>query len=292
VIPLQHGRLIVSGGELAFVDVGEGPPVLLLHGFPTSSFLWRREVWLLAQRMRVIAPDLLGYGQSDRPADRDLSESAQAGYLQELLETLGIVELAVVGHEMGGDIAQMLALEGGLDVRVLVLLDSGCFDAGPSAYVRELQSARSEQESAEFVASAVRRAFDIGVAHRERMDDQTLQSYVQPWASDPPSFFRAVRAITGRGVAGRERDLAALGVPALIMWGEDDPFLGSELAERLGDSIPWSTVALLPGCSHFVTEDAPHTVGPLIYEYLRARYLGDQHGHPISGPMPASLEER
>jgi hypothetical protein len=65
----------------------------------------------------------------------------------------------------------------------------------------------------------------------------------------------------------------------MLIWGEEDPFIGSELAERLGETIPGSTVALLPGCSHFVTEDAPQTVGPLIFEYLRSRYVGDTHSH-------------
>ena len=74
------------------------------------------------------------------------------------------------------------------------------------------------------------------------------------------------------------------------MWGEDDPFLPASLAERLGEAIPGSTVALLPGCSHLVTEEAPQTVGPLIYGYLRLRYLHDEHEHTGTGPIAVSLE--
>ena len=69
MIPPERRRTAVSGGQLAYVDVGDGPPVLLVHGFPTSSYLWRREMWLLAQRMRVVAPDLLGYGESGKPPE-------------------------------------------------------------------------------------------------------------------------------------------------------------------------------------------------------------------------------
>jgi 2-hydroxymuconate-semialdehyde hydrolase len=124
MMQLDRKRARVSGGELAFVDMGDGPPVLLLHGFPTSSILWRREIWLFAQRMRVIAPDLLGYGESDKPSEADLSELGQEVYVRELLEQLEVRDLAVVGHDIGGVIAQLLALDAEeLDVRMLVLMD-------------------------------------------------------------------------------------------------------------------------------------------------------------------------
>jgi 2-hydroxymuconate-semialdehyde hydrolase len=289
-LALEHRRVSVSGGELAYADLGEGPPVLLLHGFPTSSFLWRREAWLLAQRMRVIAPDLLGYGLSDKPTGADLSEAAQAGYMRELLAHLGIEELAVVGHDLGGAIAQMLALDPGPAIRALVLLDSACFDAWPIEGVKMLQAATADQENAEFVESLVRLTFDLGIGHPGRVDEPALRAYVEPWLQEPAAFFRAARAITGRGLAGREPELAALEMPAFVIWGEDDPYLGAELGERLGETIPGSTVALLPGCSHFVNEDAPQTVGPLLYEYLRSRYLGDRHAHAEAGPVPVFLE--
>jgi 2-hydroxymuconate-semialdehyde hydrolase len=291
VIPSERRRARVSGGEVAFVDVGDGPPVLLLHGFPTSSYLWRREIWLLAQRMRVIAPDLLGYGDSEKPDGPDLSEPAQAGYVRELLVQLGVDSFAVVGHDLGGGIAQMLALDGaGPAVRTLVLVDAVCFDAWPVAGVRMLQEATREQISAEFVEGMVRLTFDLGVRHSDRLGADDVDEYLRPWLADPPAFLRAARAITGRGLAGREAELAKLEVPVLILWGEEDPFLPVELAERLGEALPGSTTGLLPGCSHFLPEDAPQTVGPLVYEYLRSQYLRDTHAHPEGGPVPVFLE--
>jgi pimeloyl-ACP methyl ester carboxylesterase len=294
-VTLQLERRVasVSGGQIAYADLGEGPPVLLLHGFPTNANLWRREAWLLAQRMRAIVPDLLGYGMSEKPSGTDLSEPAQGGYMKELLLSLKIEELAIVGHDIGGGVAQMLTLDGGLNVRALVLLDSVCFDAWPIEGVKMLQGATAEQESAEFMEELIRLTFDLGVHHTDRLEPDAVEAYIAPWRTDPPAFFRAARAITGRGLAGRDQELAALDIPTMLIWGEDDPFLGSELAERLGETIPGSTVALLPGCSHFVTEDAPQTVGPLIFEYLRSRYVGDAHDHGHRGgtaPVEVYLE--
>jgi 2-hydroxymuconate-semialdehyde hydrolase len=289
VILPERRRARVSGRVLAYADLGEGPPVLLLHGFPTSSYLWRREAWLLAQRMRVIAPDLLGYGESEKPEGADLSEPAQAGYLRELLAQLDVDALAVVGHDVGGGLAQLLALDGGVTVESLVLIDSVCFDAWPIEGVRMLQDATPGQETAEFVDGVVRLTFDLGMRHRERLSEDDLQAYLEPWRRDPQAFFRAVRGISGNGLAGRDEELATLDVPTLVLWGEEDPFLPVELAERLGDLLPGSTTGLLPGCSHFLTEDASQTVGPLVYEYLRSQYLRDSHSHAPTGPVPVFL---
>ena len=277
-------RVATSGGELSVIDLGEGPAVLFLHGFPTNGALWRREAWLCARRMRVLVPDLLGYGLSERPADADLSEPAQAGYVKELVHTLGIAELAVVGHDIGGGIAQLLALDPDLEVRALVLLDSVAFDAWPIEGIRMLQGATPEQETEAFVGEVLGLIFEVGIAHPERVEPGALEAFVDPWRSDPPSLFRAARGITGRGLSGRDGDLAALDLPAFVIWGEEDPFLPPELAERLGELLAGSTVALLPGCSHFVTEDAPQTIPQLVFEWLRLRYAGDRHGH---GPVPA-----
>src|SRR5207247_11394381 len=101
---------------------------------------------LRAQRMRVVAPDLLGYGESEKPPGADLSEPSQAAYLKELLEQLGVASLAVVGHDVGGGLAQMLALDdGGPSVEALVLVDPVCFDAWPIEGVRMPQQARPDQ---------------------------------------------------------------------------------------------------------------------------------------------------
>jgi 2-hydroxymuconate-semialdehyde hydrolase len=289
-LPVERKRTRISAGDMAYVDIGDGPPVVLLHGFPTSAHLWRREAWLLAQRFRVIAPDLIGYGESDEPVGADLSEPAQARYVNELLRALGIDSIAVVGHDTGGAISQMLALDGDASVGAMVLLDSACFAAWPARWVQRIQSVPSGQQVAPFVEEVVMRAFADGVAHPDRLDEDTVSAYLRPWLQNPPAFFRAARALTGKGLAGRDAELVELDIPALIIWGESDPFLPASLAEALGELISGSTVALLPGCSHFVTEDAPRTVGPLIYEYLRARYLGERHSHGGNEPVEVFLE--
>jgi len=276
-------RFAGSAGELAYVDEGDGPAVVLLHGFPTSSQLWRVFVPPLAARHRVIGPDLLGYGDSAKPTDADLSISAQAGYVVELLEHLGIEEFPAVGHDVGGGVAQLLALDTG--AKALVLLDSIAFDVWPIEGVRMLQATEPDQETEELVASVVRLSLDLGIAKKQRLTDELVEGTVRPFAGDPPAFFRAARAIDGRGLGGRDDELATLDVPVFLIWGEEDPFMPVEVAHRLNELIDGSTLALLPGCSHFVTEDAGETLVPLVTEWLRAQYLREPHGHAAAQPL-------
>jgi 2-hydroxymuconate-semialdehyde hydrolase len=283
--PLDRKRLRVSGGELAYVDEGEGPTVLLLHGFPSSAHLWRDLVPILAPRFRAVAPDLLGYGDSDKPPDAAVHVRAQAGYVREMLDTLGLGRVAVVGHDIGGGIAQLLAFEG--LVETLVLIDSVSLDSWPIEGVRMIQGAEPGSVDEEFVVNLVTMTFDLGMGHPARLGDEDREEFVRPWRSVPPALIRAAQGIDGVGLAGTEDRLASLDIRTLIVWGEDDPFQPSDLAERLGELLPGSTVALVPGCSHFVTEDAPEAILPLVSEYLRTHYLGERHGH--AGPTVVDL---
>jgi 2-hydroxymuconate-semialdehyde hydrolase len=291
----QKLRRPTSGGRLAYTDEGEGPPVVLLHGFPQSSFVWRDLAPLLASRFRVIVPDLLGTGDSDKPADVPLGLVAQAGYVRELLDGLGVDRYAVIGHSVGGGVAQLLALDGA-GVDAMVLMSSTAFDAWPTLLTREIQRTPPEQRVELFVHSGIRASFRVGMAHPDRLSADQVAEYLRPWSGreNVQAFFRFADAMNATGLAGREDDLGTLEIPVLIFWGEDDPFYPRSLAERLNETIPTSTLGLLPGCGHFLVEDAIETIGPMIYEYLRARYLQEPHGGhgDASGIVTIQLERR
>ncbi len=294
-------RTRTRGGAMAFLDAGQGPAVVLLHGFPTSSYLWRDVIpEIVRAGMRAIAPDLLGFGRSDKPDGAPLHPRAQAGYVREALGTLGVDRFAVAGHDLGGAVAQLMALQGG--VEALALIDAAAFDAWPIEGVRMLQDATAEQETPEFVASVIELALDLGLARKEALTPDMVAAYVEPFAGEDGAraFFRAVRAVDGVGLAGRDGDLAALDVPSLLVWGEDDPYLGIEIADRLVEVLARPALVLLPGCAHFTPEEAPGTLAPLLAQFLAANWLGRpvQHHHeghehgPAGGPVMVPLERR
>jgi pimeloyl-ACP methyl ester carboxylesterase len=161
---------------------------------------------------------------------------------------------------------------------------------------QEIQRTPPEQRVELFVHSGIRASLHVGMADPSRITPDQVMEYLRPWSGpeNVEAFFRFADAIDGKGLIGREDDLAKLEMPVLIFWGEDDEFYPPAVAERLNAAIPTSTLGLLPGCRHFLVEDAIETVGPMIYEYLRARYLQEPHGGhgDASGIVTIQLERR
>jgi pimeloyl-ACP methyl ester carboxylesterase len=291
VSELELHRAPVSVGEIAYVDEGdpESPAVVFLHGFPTSSYLWRELVPLFAPWMRAIAPDLLGCGDSSKPGNASLEPHAQAGHLRELLASLGVERFAVVGHAEGGGIAQILALEGG--VEALVLIDTIALDARSPMLAAAAASGGESPASRADARKAITAFLDRAVARTERPVDELRMEYLRPFSGPDGAraFDRLMRGARA-GALPTAEDLSRIACPTLILWGEEDPFLPVELAERLNDAIETSSLAILPGCSHLLPEDAPQTIAPLVFEYLRSRYLGRPHSHVEPGRVMIELE--
>jgi pimeloyl-ACP methyl ester carboxylesterase len=286
-------RASTSGGELVYVEDGEGPAVLLIHGFPQTSRVWRHALDVLPSRFRVIAPDLLGTGASERTPDVRLDVRAQAGYLAELIETLGVDRYAVIGHSVGGAIAQLLALDhGGVDA--MVLLASAAFDAWPSDAMRRIRATPTDRRSEALVERLIRDGIRRGMVDPDRLAPDDLDAYTSAWsgADGAAAYFRFADQLDGEGLTGREADLAALEIPVLLFWGEEDPLYPSSVGERLNEAIATSTLGLLPGCGHFLMDEAPETLVPMISEYLRARFLHAPHAHGAEGIVTIQLERK
>lgn len=225
----------------------DAPAVLLLHGFPTSSLLWRSLQPALVPAMRSVAPDLFRSPGADVGSETDAMVA--------LLDDLSVASCAIVGHGHGAAVARRLATR--IDVRALVLID-------------DAEEAVPFPTDVDDVPRAFADLFMEGLGHPERLPVEVLEAYAAPFVADPP---------------------AVADVPTLLLWGEDDPYAPVDAAERLADAIPGSTLAVLPGCSHFLPDDAPDTVVPLVVEWLRGRYLGLTHRHE-SGPVEVFLGRR
>jgi pimeloyl-ACP methyl ester carboxylesterase len=269
-------RFETTGGPMAYTDVGSGPPVLLLHGFPFWSIQWRHFLPALAARFRVIAPDLLGAGESAMPEDRPIDIAAQAGYVRELLDHLEIGRFAVVAHGTGGAVAQLLAIDL-RGVAALVLLAPSSLEApAPPAGLRALVRRAATGE----IHATMRSILSAGVEAHGRITDELIDAYARPYADAPAALQRAA---LGDGAFPRPADPAGIQAPVLILWGEEDPFAPTEEADRLNEAIASSTLGLLPGCGHFLPDEAPETLAPMVAEYLRAMYLRAPHGHAGDG---------
>jgi pimeloyl-ACP methyl ester carboxylesterase len=285
VTQIEPRRLSTSGGEIAYTVIGQGPDVLLIHGFPLNALTWRAIAPMLAPRFRVIVPDLLGAGKSEQRDGARLDAAAQADRVRELLMHLAVTSYAVVAHGTGGLVAQTLAL-GGTGVEAMVLLDSPMIGA-PMSSMAEVVT-RSDGPRA-----TVRALFEAGGRKTGRITEDIVEANARPFLGDPEALRRAASILTATGVDERDT-LAGIDYPVLLLWGEEDPFVPVSVAERLNEAIPSSTLGLLPGCGHFLVEEASDTIAPLISEYLRAMYLKAPHGHPEekAGVVMLQLERR
>jgi pimeloyl-ACP methyl ester carboxylesterase len=242
---------------------GVGEPVVFLHGFPTSGHLWSEVVAQMPPGHRLVVVDLLGYGRSDPPTGRALTLRAHAERVVELLDALGIAEACMVGHHLGGGVAQSLAVHAPSRVSRLALVDSVGFDRWPS---RDLRLARAlmpitRRLAPNLMLQLLRADLERGYEDPMR-SAHSIDRYGRPFASldGRDVFMRHLGALDARETVALGKRLGEIAVPTAVIWGENDPFLPVLLGRRLAASIPGATFTLLPEGRHFTPEECPRPI--------------------------------
>jgi 2-hydroxymuconate-semialdehyde hydrolase len=248
----------VDGLSVAYRRAGQGEPILLLHGIPTSSRLWDLVGPGLAGDFDVIAPDLVGYGRSEKPLDRDVSVSAQADLMSALMDALSIERATVVGHDIGGAVAQILTVRRAERVARLGLVDSVCFDSWPIPQMTALKRTAPlvAKLPAGWIFAALWRALERDLPEAAR---ESLQASLAVWDRSPDAlaaFLRNVEALDSSHTEAIAAELGKIGVPAHVVWGAADPYQRPEWAPRLRDAIPGATLRLVDA-GHFVPWERP-----------------------------------
>lgn len=254
---------------------GAGEPVVFLHGFPACSHLWRGVVREMPEGHRLVVVDLLGFGKSDRPGLSTLTAAAHADRVRLLMDDLGIGAACIVGHGMGGAVAQALALNSPSRVTRLCLVNSTTFDAWPRSAARLAQFLASfaplgRALGAPLLAGLVHGSLLKGFADEEagrHALDNYLRAYTMRLGVD--SLVLQLRAMRDPTVIQLGARLAEITQPTSIVWGAGDPWMGIELAERLRGAIRGATLEVIPEARHFSPEDAPVQVAAAIAALLK-----------------------
>jgi pimeloyl-ACP methyl ester carboxylesterase len=271
----MRGEFIdVNGARLYYYAAGTrgaGEPVVLLHGFPTSSHLWSDVVPLVPDGHRVVVVDLLGYGRSDPPAGRDVSVRGHAERIVGLLDALAINYACIVGHDLGGGIAQSLAVRWPTRVSRLMLVNSVGFDAWPG---REVKIARAmlpltRQLPATWVLSIVRTDLMRGYLAPSR-GTHSIDMYLRPFSSPEgrAALVEHLMSLSSAETKALEPRLKDIVAPTAIVWGAEDPFLPVAIGRRLHSEIRGSTFTVIPDVRHFTPEEAPEKVASVLTELL------------------------
>lgn len=256
--------------EVAYTDEGSGDAVVLLHGIPTWSFLYHRVIPILTQQHRVIAPDLLGYGYSDHRDFFDRSVRTQARMITELLDALNIDKATIVGHDIGGAVALILALDEPHRVERLVLTNSVAYDSWPSSAMCVLGDPfawrdKTASEFAEWVA--VDLAVGLPGGHRDPAWELDI---VAPYSTDEGarSLIRNAISLNTNHTMELVPRHGEIQIPTLLLWGESDPWQPASDGLRLAREIEGASFVGIPGVSHWIQEEAPEQFAKEILSFL------------------------
>ncbi len=267
----RHKYMLVEGHRLPYLDEGNGPPALLIHGIPTSSLLWRDIIPVLAETHRVIAPDMLNYGRSDKPEHADVSIAAQARLMVGVLDALGIRRADVVSHDIGGGVAQIIAVRHPERVRKLVLSNAVCFDSWPIPEFKPLQEPGAEDKmSLESFTEMLRGFLPQGVHRPESLSPAALEIIIEPWSSEDGkrALFRNFRRLNSEYTQAIAGELRRLDHQTLILWGREDPFQKPAYAEKIRNAIPNAELTWIDDAAHWIMEEKPAEVAAALKAFL------------------------
>jgi len=286
---IEKAFVATTFGNIAYLEVGSDakPPLLFVHGIPTSSYLWRRVLRFLQNDFHCYAPDLMGLGDTVVDPDKTpLHMDAQAEMLLEFMDKMGHASFGLVAHDQGGAAAQIIAARQPERLSALVLTDVVCYDNWPVPTIARLQSfarlplipnlaARTgfiEWIEAKTPLSSFRRALFDG----DKLSEEAIREYLRPLRASKESRERFLRFL----LAGHSRytelvvpRLKQFEKPTLILWAGDDPHLSPSWGQKLFEDIPGAKrFELIPFCGHFWQEERPSHFASKIGEFLSDVY--------------------
>jgi pimeloyl-ACP methyl ester carboxylesterase len=267
----KPGRVLrVEDVDLHYVDAGDGPPLLLLHGLGGSTFGFRYLIPLLSPRFRVLAVDLKGFGYSERPPSGDYSLTAQARLVKDLMDALNIERAAVLGHSLGGAVAMHLAVAFPERVERLILVSS----ASDRETRRGVRGAGLLRLFLPVVGAFTlqnrwfrERSLRSGCYDPAYITPEVMEGYLRP------SRIRGYIRSLGKLMVDRKNDPpldpSAIRQPTLIIWGEGDRWLPPSRGRALQEFIPDSRLVIVERAGHLVLEEQPEESARTISDFLQ-----------------------
>jgi pimeloyl-ACP methyl ester carboxylesterase len=272
--------LTIHGHRRAFVKVGSGPALLLLHGLGCDHTTWDSVIDTLARRYTVIAPDLLGHGLSAKPR-ADYSLGGYANGMRDLLTVLGIDKVTVVGHSFGGGVAMQFAYQFPERTERLMLVASGGLGPEVTPAIRAITTPGFHQVMGVLTLPGIRHATVAGLHALSRspwkltrdLDEvaEIYDSFKDPYAR--AAIRHVVRAVVdwrGQVVTMADRAYLTEEMPMAVVWGRDDMVLPVRHANNAAAMAPKARVEVIPNAGHFPHKDHPQRFARIVHEFIRS----------------------
>jgi len=270
VNPIKEGFIQSGRYQFFYRNIGQnGPAVVFIHGIPTHSFLWHQVMTFLGDRYTTIAPDLLGYGQSSRGPIEDLTLHSQAQHILSILDQLGIEKAHFVGHDLGGGIVQILAVNNPERVISITVADGVCFSNWPLPTVVSMRwPTAPEFEPSPLIIQQMLR---VGMHNQKMLTADIIEAFTSPFKT--PEDYKALQLAAG-ALEHHETQvlvphLPFITAPTTILWGQYDRFLPAYWGLRLHQAIPNSRLRILPNCGHYSMLDNPQLFSNELISHLQ-----------------------
>jgi len=270
---IQSAFVTIQGRSIAYDHrPGEGETVLLLHGITTYRFIWRKIIPRLSPEYNVFAVDLLGCGDSDKSLDEDYSIPAHAERLARFCSELNLGKIHLVGHDIGGGIAQVMATQQRVPIHSLSLLNSVGFDLWPVQPIKTLRIPVLRQLAmATLDLGMLRMIIHRGLFDPSKLTDELLDLFSHPLRDrgGRKAFLKFAASLNNQNLMDIEDQLNGLSLPTLILRGANDVYLSETISKRLHLTIPESRLIILEAAGHFFQEDQPELIATYLQDLFR-----------------------
>ncbi|MGW0893236.1 alpha/beta fold hydrolase [Saccharopolyspora sp. NPDC002578] len=272
----ELGRVHRSSiGDVRWDRLGEEEeePVVLLHGTPFSSFVWRGVARALAPHFRVYVWDMPGYGASDKHDGQDVSLAAQGRVFAELLQHWELDRPAVIAHDFGGAVALRAHLLHGARYERIAVVDPVALAPWGSPFFRLIgQHVEVFEQLPPAMHRALVREYIRSASHRG-LDDSLVDALTEPWLgeSGQPAFYRQIAQADQRYTDEVQHSYGELDLPALVCWGAEDTWIPVQKGHEFAGLVPGAQLRVIPGAGHLVQEDAPAELAAALFAFLRDR---------------------
>jgi pimeloyl-ACP methyl ester carboxylesterase len=301
---VQQSQIALHGQLYSYRMAGSGPLIVLLHGIAASSATWEHVIPRLTKQHKVLAPDLLGHGQSAMPPG-DYSLGAYANLLRDLIAVLGQERCTIVGHSLGGGVAMQFAYQYPERCERLVLVSSGGLGREIHPLLRAASLPGAELVlpwlsvvGEQGIALLLKTAGRVGLRGSADLEEtwRSFAALERPEARR--TFLNTIRDtidLQGQRISAHDRLYLTAEVPTLIVWGQKDPLIPVSHAHRTHEVIPGSRLEIFPGVGHYPYLEDPERFAAILLDFIRTTKAPRMDAERIrnrlhAGPRPSAAD--
>jgi len=276
-IPDRNSKnyILINSNKINYIDAGSGIALVFIHGFGASNYSWRNNLDPISKYYRVCAPDLPGFGYSDKPLDADYSVDSYAEFIIRFMDKLQIREAVLVGHSLGGGIAMLTSLKYPSRVKGLILIDAEAYPISPPLMLKVSKLPLLRSYVHKLIGKwVIRISLKRSFYDQSLVTDVLVDNYYAPFLTKngKSAPIKVLQAMDFEKLEKVTRHYLSIKKKTLILWGKEDRISKIHLAFRMKKDLKKSTLRIIPKSGHLVQEERPAVVNRAIISFVRREW--------------------